>query len=359
MRRTSDFRVTSSHSAPRILYLHTPTPRLGRSLQRGESAFAEPSRASDPRRGARSDRPNLESPGAVSRGDRFDPRAASRRAIAHRRPMVRSELCCVSVLEREEHPTACVLNAPCAEGAVSNRCVVSATYLRLVCHRDYRRCDSTTSRSTQRTCPSRPARNSSDARSIAHWAAESSCPAAGTTSRALAFLEAFNPPKLCCAGKPDPLQRRRHSTEGNIFLSATYGDAPIVRLWLDRDRVRCFMPASSQVADSDLTSGRTKAFLGCVPLRSGRGSAATCCIGPARSNVERTGLMRWTGCGCTPDPVEHGCVRGRIGCRTGPPSAPSGTSRDHACGGRVSHGRTGRSQVCVTPANGAARSIGL
>ncbi len=37
----------------------------------------------------------------------------------------------------------------------------------------------------------------------------------------LAFLESLPPPKLCCASKPDPLQQRTHSTEGNIFLSAT------------------------------------------------------------------------------------------------------------------------------------------
>jgi hypothetical protein len=35
--------------------------------------------------------------------------------------MLRSELCCVWVLEREGHPTACALNAPCAEGGDFDR----------------------------------------------------------------------------------------------------------------------------------------------------------------------------------------------------------------------------------------------
>jgi len=84
------------------------------------------------------------------------------------------------------------------------------------------RCGSTTSRSTRRTCTSRPARNSSDACSIAmgrrvakpgRWHHEPRC---SRSSRA------FNPPKLCCVGEPDPLQRRpqfdreQHISERNI-----------------------------------------------------------------------------------------------------------------------------------------------
>jgi hypothetical protein len=45
-------------------------------------------------------------------------------------------------------------------------------------------------------------------------------PLAGRASL-LASSRAFNPPKLCCAGKPDPLQQPPHSTVGNIVLSAT------------------------------------------------------------------------------------------------------------------------------------------
>jgi hypothetical protein len=33
----------------------------------------------------------------------------------------------------------------------------------------------------------------------------------------LAFLESLQPPKICCAGKPEPLQRQPHSTTCNKF----------------------------------------------------------------------------------------------------------------------------------------------
>jgi hypothetical protein len=81
---------------------------------------------------------------------------------------------------------------------------------------------SATSRSTRRTCASRPAPTELKRCVLGRIgpANRQARPLAGRASL-LASSRAFNPPKLCCAGKPDPPQQPPHSTVGNIVLSAT------------------------------------------------------------------------------------------------------------------------------------------
>ena len=70
-------------------------------------------------------------------------------------------------LEREGHPTSCVLNAPCGEGGDFRSLSRERNIFSVGLPSRLSRCGSTTSRSTRRTCTSRPARNSSNAHSIA------------------------------------------------------------------------------------------------------------------------------------------------------------------------------------------------
>jgi hypothetical protein len=125
-----------------------------------------------------------------------------------------------TVPEREGHLAACVLNAPDAEGGDSDRCVVGATCFRLVCHAtsavrlDDQSLDSTNmyvAAGTQlKPCvldrigpPNRQARPLLPASAL-H-----------------AFLASLPPAQNMLRRQvPKPLQRRPHSTECNIFLSA-------------------------------------------------------------------------------------------------------------------------------------------
>jgi hypothetical protein len=127
-------------------------------------------------------------------------------------------------------------HAPC-EPRRFRSLVVSATYFRLGCYRDYRRCGSTTSRSTRRACTSRPARNSSDVRSIAHWAAESPCLAAGATEPRSRVPRSLQPAQPMLRRKPDPLpaaptfDRGQHISVRNIGRQR---DGPVWVRWNDR-----------------------------------------------------------------------------------------------------------------------------
>ena len=99
------------------------------------------------------------------------------------------------------------------------------------------RCGQTMSRLTRLTCTSRPARNSSDACSIA-LGRRIAKPGRCRTSHAVRVArEPSTGPKLCCAGKPrspataPTFGRGQHTSARNIarhMLRATYGDASIV-----------------------------------------------------------------------------------------------------------------------------------
>ena len=152
---------------------------------------------------------------------------------SHWRPMLRSELCCVWVLEHEGHPTACVPNAPCAEGDEFDRCLVSATYFRLVCDHatitlrlDHESLDSTNmyveaGTELRRCVLHRIGRQNRQARPLAPRAA------------LLAFLESLQStqtmlrPQARSPAAAPTFDRGQHISKRNIgrhMLRATYGD---------------------------------------------------------------------------------------------------------------------------------------
>jgi hypothetical protein len=113
-----------------------------------------------------------------------------------------------------------VLNAPCGEGGDSDRPSVSATYLELVCHRDYHAAadhgslDSMNMYADAGTELNECVLDRIEPPNRQAWPVPP--PAAP-----LALLRAFNPSEICCAGELDPLHRHAHSTQGNIVQGAT------------------------------------------------------------------------------------------------------------------------------------------